>query len=267
MPTDITILILAALVVGFALHKSDDTNFQVAVVPVAALLLFWLLPDGQRAAAGYGIALGTLAYVAVFLFNRMRRMPMPDYPVSSRATAAAGGPLVVSSTTDGPVRRTPSGPDGPYYLPNTPEKLRVADEGTPGERMDFAGRVLRQDGTPVEGACIEIWHADGNGDYDYGGYNTRGHQFTNANGEFLFETVKPCGYGRRSLSLIGTIDFRSAHIHVKIRAERETYTTQVWFPDDPRNSRDIAYWNFKNTNVVSFDSEAPVPTARFEFVV
>ena len=267
MATDIAILILAALVVGFALHKSDDTNFQVAVIPVAALSLFWLLPDGQRAAVGYGIALGTLAYVAVFLFNRMRRMPMPEYPVSSPATAAAGEPEFRSSAAGGPVSRTPGGPDGPYYLPNTPEKLRIAAEETAGERMNFAGRVLRQDGTPVEGACIEIWHADGNGDYDYDNYNTRGHQFTNANGEFLFETVKPRGYGRRSLSLIGTIDFRSAHIHVKIRIDGDTFTTQVWFPGDPRNSRDVAYWNFKNTNVVSFDHDAPVPTARFDFVV
>ena len=267
MATDIAILILAALVVGFALHKSDDTNFQVAVIPMAALLLFWLLPDGQRATVGYGIALGTLAYVAIFLFNRMQRVPMPEYPVSSPATAAAGEPEAGSTATGGPAPRTPGAPDGPYYLPDTPQKIRIAARETVGERMNFAGRILRQDGSPVEGACIEIWHADGNGDYDYRDYNTRGHQFTDANGEFLFETVKPLGYGRRSLSLIGSIDYRSAHIHAKIRTDGDTFTTQVWFPDDPRNASDIAYWKFKNTNVVGYDDNGSVLTARFDFVV
>ena len=130
--------------------------------------------------------------------------------------------------------------------------------------MNFAGQVLRQDGTPATGACIEIWHADGNGDYDHHSFNTRGHQFTDGNGEFLFETTKPSGYGTHSMSLIGTIDFRSAHIHVKIRTGGDTFTTQVWFPDDPRNATDVAYWAFKNSNVVSYDDDAPTLTARFK---
>ena len=265
MVTDIAILSLAALVVGFTLHKSDDTNFQVAVLPVAVLLLLWLVPDGQRAMAGSGIALGTLAYLAMFLFERARSVPMPDYPVLS--PAAAEGVPASPPVSGSPMGRTPAAPDGPYYIPNTPRKTRIAAPDTQGQQMNFAGRVLRRDGAPVEGACIEIWHADGNGDYDYGSYNTRGHQFTNANGEFLFETVKPLGYGRRSLSLIGTVDYRSAHIHAKIRIDGETLTTQVWFPEDPRNARDIAYWKFKNTNVVDYENDAPVLTARFDFVV
>ena len=267
MATDIAILIVAALLVGFALQRSDDTNFQVAVLPVAVLLLFWLAPDGQRGAAGYGTALGTLAYVAVFLFNRARRVPMPDYPVAGAAAATGGGTAANSRSSGSGMRRTPAAPDGPYYIPNTPHKLSIAAPDTQGERMNFAGRVLRQDETPVQGACIEIWHADGNGDYDDSDFNTRGHQFTNAEGEFLFETVKPHGYGRPSLSLVGTIDYRSAHIHAKIRIDGETFTTQVWFPEDPRNARDIAYWKFKETNVVDYDSDGPPLTARFDFVV
>lgn len=267
MMADIAVLILVALTVGFALHKSDDSNFQVAVVPAAVGLLIWLVAEGQRGLGGAGIALGTLAYVAVFLFNRARRVPMPDYQMSGAAMATAGGPPLAAPAPSGALRRTPACPDGPYYMPNTPEKRQIAAKDTLGERMNFSGRVLRQDGAPVEGACIEIWHADGNGDYDHHHFNTRGHQFTNGNGEFLFETTKPSGYGTRSMSLIGTIDFRSAHIHVKVRTGSDTFTTQVWFPDDPRNATDIAYWAFKKTNVVSYDKDAPTLTARFDFVV
>ena len=80
MLTGIGELIAASLVVGFALYKSDDTNFQIAVLPVAVCLLVWLVPDGHGTTIGSGIALGTAAYVAVFLFNRARSVPMPDYP-------------------------------------------------------------------------------------------------------------------------------------------------------------------------------------------
>ena len=267
MLTGIAELIAASLVVGFALHKSDDTNIQIAVLPVAVGLLLWLVPDGHGAMTGSGIALGTAAYIAVFLFTRARSVPMPDYPLSSGSMATAGGPPSASPASPGALSRTPASPDGPYYIPNTPGKRRIAATDTLGEPMNFAGHVLREDGTPVEGACIEIWHADGNGDYDNRDFNTRGHQFTGANGGFLFETVKPSGYGRRSMSLIGTIDFRSAHIHAKVRIGGDTFTTQLWFPDDSRNATDIAYWKFKNTNVVRYDTDGPVLTARFDFVV
>ena len=75
------------------------------------------------------------------------------------------------------------------------------------------------------------------------------------------------GYGTRSMSLIGTVDFRSAHIHVKIKVDSKDVTTQVWFPDDPRNSKDVAFWKFKDTNVVSYVPDAPVLIANFDFVI
>ncbi|MCY4497860.1 MAG: hypothetical protein OXC14_11295 [Rhodospirillaceae bacterium] len=60
---------------------------------------------------------------------------------------------------------------------------------------------------------------------------------------------------------------RSINAHDQIRIDGDTLTTQVWFPEDPRNARDIAYWKFKNTNVVDYENDAPVLTARFDFVV
>ena len=133
--------------------------------------------------------------------------------------------------------------------------------------MRFRGRVLETDGTPIEGATVEIWHADGGGDYDNSDFNCRGHQFTNHDGEFGFETVRPFGYGRRTMSLAGVVDYRSAHIHAKIRTKGKTFTTQVWFPGDSRNAQDIAFWKFKDTNVVRLDRDAVGLRSEFDFVI
>lgn len=264
---DVVVFLLTATAVSFAVYKTDDTNFQIAVVPLAIGLLFWLLPEGERGAGGLGIAVGTLAYLGHFLFMRVRAAPMPDYASSSGARAM---PVTAGSRPDthpGAPAVTPRGPDGPYYRPGSPEKQQLADDATIGERMFFVGRVLNKDGAPIGGAIIEIWQADGGGEYDHEGFNCRGHQFTDKDGQFGFDTVKPSGYGTRSFSLVGSVDFRSAHIHVKIRVEDRTTTTQVWFPDDERNRLDVAYWKFKNTNVVSYDEEAEVLTSRFDFVI
>ena len=267
MITDMAVLVLSGSVVWLALFKSDDSNLQIAVVPVALALLVLLFPEDSRLMGGLGIVAGTFGYLAVFLLNRMRAAPMPDYVVDSGSSSTPSETLHIPAGSDIRSSCTPAGPDGPYYMPNTPERRKVATSETLGEPMHFVGHVLRSDGTPVAGACIEIWHADGNGEYDHHHFNMRGHQFTNQNGEFLFETIRPSGYGKRSLSLIGTLDFRSAHIHVKIKVDGKDFTTQVWFADDPRNSKDVAFWMFKNTNVVSYDPDAPVLTARFDFVV
>ena len=264
---DVLAFLLSAVAVCFAVYKTDDTNLQITVVPLAVVLLFWLSPEGERAAGGLGIAVGTMAYLAYFFVMRLRAAPMPAY-----APSPAGQPMAVTADPHSvalaePLVATPRGPDGPYYRPGSPEKQNIADSATVGERMFFVGRVLNKDGSPVKGAIIEIWQADGEGEYDHEEFNCRGHQFTDKDGQFIFDTVKPSGYGTRSLSLIGTVDFRSAHIHVKIRVGDQTTTTQVWFPDDERNNWDVAYWKFKDTNVVSYDPEAEVLTSRFDFVV
>ena len=264
---DVAVFLLTATAVSFAVYKTDDTNFQIAVVPLAIGLLFWLLPEGERGAGSIGLAVGALAYLGQFLFMRVRAAPMPDYASSSGAQAMAATAGSRPDTHPGTLSATPKGPDGPYYRPGSPEKRRIADNATLGERMLFVGRVLNREGAPVEGAIIEIWQADGDGEYDHEGFNCRGHQFTGKNGQFNFDTVKPRGYGTRSLSLVGSLDFRSAHIHVKVRVGGRTTTTQVWFPDDERNRLDVAYWKFKNTNVVSYDEDAEVLTSRFDFVI
>ena len=259
-------VVIAAPVMFLALRKTDDTNLQVGVIPLAIALIL-VLPQSYAIPASIGVAIGVIGYLAVFFGARLRREPMPDYASAGSSLAAPQVTLSDRTSASGRFTRTPAGPDGPYYRPNSPTKQRLAENGTNGEPMRFTGRVLNDDGSPVEGAVIEIWHADGSGEYDHSGFNCRGHQATNRDGQFVFDSVKPRGYGVRSMSLIGTMDFRSAHIHVKIRVGETTFTTQVWFPDDARNRLDVAYWAFKKTNVVEYEPDHPVLTARFDFVL
>lgn len=44
------------------------------------------------------------------------------------------------------------------------------------------------------GAVVDVWSCDGNGVYDNTDFRLRGHQFTDAEGRFAFETVKPRDY-------------------------------------------------------------------------
>ena len=43
----------------------------------------------------------------------------------------------------------------------------------------------------VAGALLDLWHCDAAGVYDNDGYRLRGHQFSDAEGRFVFETIVP----------------------------------------------------------------------------
>ena len=80
-----------------------------------------------------------------------------------------------------------------------------------------------------------MWSCDGNGVYDNTGFRLRGHQFTDAEGRFAFETVKPRDY--RDFGI-----HRTPHFHVKVQG-RETplLTTQLFFPGEKLNGEDYFF--------------------------
>lgn len=125
---------------------------------------------------------------------------------------------------------------------------------------------MNENGAPIKNAIVEIWHADGNGDYDNEAYNCRGHQFTNGDGCFEFQTIKPFGYGKRSLSLEGVVDHRAAHIHAKLMKGERAQTTQIWFPDDPRNSTDVVYLAVREVSTMNQQEVEGTLYSRFDFV-
>ena len=124
---------------------------------------------------------------------------------------------------------TPSIEEGPYYKTGSPERNNIAEPGTSGKKLIVEGRVFKKNGEPVARAWLDFWHADGRGHYDNEGYNLRGHQYTDENGYYHLETVRPLQYL-----------FRAAHVHAKVRANDNSpvLTTQLFFPGEERNETD-----------------------------
>ena len=118
--------------------------------------------------------------------------------------------------------------EGPFFKPSSPQRSDLREPGLNGELFVVSGLVLTRGCKPVANALVDLWHADGKGDYDNSGFRGRGHQFTDGEGRYSFVTVKPARYPGRT-----------PHYHVKVQAaNRPVLTTQLYFPDDPGNARD-----------------------------
>jgi protocatechuate 3,4-dioxygenase beta subunit len=149
---------------------------------------------------------------------------------------------------------TPSQTEGPYFTPNSPERASLIEPDMKGERMSLAGFVLDRHCRPVPGALLDLWHADADGAYDNVGYRLRGHQFSDPEGRFVFETIVP-----------GRYPSRTRHFHVKVQAPgRDILTTQLYFPDEPGNARD---WIFSEALVLDLQQEAAMKIGRYDFVL
>jgi protocatechuate 3,4-dioxygenase beta subunit len=151
---------------------------------------------------------------------------------------------------------TPTRPqtEGPYFKPSSPERWSLLDDGTVGTRLVISGRALGADGTPLGGTLLDFWQADDAGNYDNQGFSMRGHQYTDADGKYTLETVVP-----------GLYPGRTRHIHVKVQAPNgPVLTTQLYFPNEPRNATDGI---FDATLVLPIEQADSGQTATFDFVV
>jgi protocatechuate 3,4-dioxygenase alpha subunit len=60
-----------------------------------------------------------------------------------------------------------------------------------GEVIEVTGRVVQLDGKPLDNVVLEIWQADAQGRFDNPDFFGWGRAATDANGVFLFKTIKP----------------------------------------------------------------------------
>ena len=178
-------------------------------------------------------------------------------PASSEAAASREPDGTASSATqettcnDTLVEQT----EGPYYTAGAPERTDLTDDATVGIPLTLTGRVLDASCTPVAGAPIEFWQADGAGVYDNAGYNLRGAQVTDADGVYTLETVIPGLYPRRT-----------EHIHVKVTGpDGVVHTTQLYFPDVPQNDDDGIYSEAMLVTVTEQTDDSMAAT--FDFVL
>jgi protocatechuate 3,4-dioxygenase beta subunit len=123
-----------------------------------------------------------------------------------------------------------------------------------GQPLTLVGFVVDTRCRPMPGALVEIWHADETGAYDNAGFRLRGHQFTDEAGRWGFTTIVPAQYPGRT-----------RHYHIKVqRRGGNALTTQLYFPDEPRNRRD-GLFDPRLTLRMSEDAGARI--GRFDFVV
>jgi catechol 1,2-dioxygenase len=147
--------------------------------------------------------------------------------------------------------------EGPYYVPGAPDQgargavpTREDESGTP---LTWTGRVTSTDGSPLDGAKVEVWHADADGFYSQFApglpeWNLRATFTTDAEGAFEIHTIKPAPYQiptdgacGKLIAAAGWHAWRPAHIHVKVSAPgHELLTAQLYFPGDEHNDDDIA---------------------------
>jgi protocatechuate 3,4-dioxygenase beta subunit len=126
---------------------------------------------------------------------------------------------------------TPEATAGPFYF--DPNLVRSdITEGKKGAPLLLTLHAVEaKDCAPLQGARVDVWHADGLGLYSgYAGQETgstkgetflRGTQFTGADGEVRFNTIYP-----------GWYPGRTPHIHFKVFIDNSNVITgQLYFPE------------------------------------
>ena len=185
-------------------------------------------------------------------FGHDGKMKNPISRRSAIVTGILGGAGMIAlpqlSSAIGP---TPPETEGPFY-PVRPQKDKDFDltqvEGKAGKAegdiIEVRGRILDVDGEPISDATVDLWQANAAGKYDHPrdpnpakiDPNFQGWAIvpSGEDGGFKFKTIKPGAYP-------ATRDWdRPPHIHFKIsKAGFQPLTTQMYFPGDPLNEKDL----------------------------
>jgi hydroxyquinol 1,2-dioxygenase len=183
---------------------------------------------------------------------------------------------------------------GPFHMTESPVRQLGAniDLVGGGEPCVVSGRIVSDDGTPLPGALLDVWQADGNGFYDVQQPdvqppgNGRGLFTADAEGRFWFRTCVPSPYPIPTdgpvgelLKATGRHPYRPAHIHFIATAEGHTpVTTHIFVAGSDYLDSDAVFAvkqslveDFTPTDDPSlareFGIENPFRHARFDLVL
>lgn len=210
----------------------------------------------------------------------VRQAPAPSSNLaSSSPTPVALSPCETPSASAAPVASAPPAASaarlcgatepnilGPYYREGAPLQSSLATRDIPGVALQVTGQVLSIDcRTPLVGAELDIWQADGEGRYDNDGtfpkggpMRLRGKLRSDASGAFSFRTVVPGWY-------LNGARYRPSHIHARVSAPgHRPLTTQLYFPDDPYNQGDPF---FRASLLMDIASGPSGPAAFYRFIL
>ena len=130
---------------------------------------------------------------------------------------------------------TPRTIEGPLYVAGAPESVGFArmDDGSESDKIDtliIEGTVTDTDGNIIEGAKVEMWHANSLGNYSFfdksqSDFNLRRTILSDVNGKYVALTTMPVGYGcppegttQFVLNKLGRHGNRPSHVHYFVSA-------------------------------------------------
>ncbi|WP_180095302.1 MULTISPECIES: catechol 1,2-dioxygenase [unclassified Acinetobacter] len=130
---------------------------------------------------------------------------------------------------------TPRTIEGPLYVAGAPESVGFArmDDGSELDTVDtlfIEGTVTDAEGNIIEGAKVEVWHANSLGNYSFfdksqSEFNLRRTIFTDQDGKYVAQTTMPVGYGcppegttQFVLNKLGRHGNRPSHVHYFVSA-------------------------------------------------
>ena len=175
---------------------------------------------------------------------------------------------------------TPRTIEGPLYVAGAPESVGFArmDDGSESDTLDtlyIEGMVKDTDGNVIEGAKVEIWHANGLGTYSFfdkrqSEFNLRRTILADKAGHYLAQTTMPVGYGcppegttQALLNKLGRHGNRPSHVHYFVSAPGyRKLTTQFNIEGDQYLWDDFAFATRDGLVAVAVDVTDPAELQR-----
>jgi catechol 1,2-dioxygenase len=172
---------------------------------------------------------------------------------------------------------------GPFWRMNSPRTENggtLIRSPTPGPAIFVNCWVKDQQGRPIEGAEVDVWHSSPEGFYEQqdekqADMNLRGKFLTDAEGHFWFRSVKPAGYPIPIDGPVGDLvratrrhHFRPAHLHFLIfKPGFKTLISQIYSNDDDRLETDVQFGVTRALigNYLRHDDAAPAPDVTGEW--
>jgi catechol 1,2-dioxygenase len=169
---------------------------------------------------------------------------------------------------------------GPFWRMNSPRTesgASIVRSPTPGPAMFVNCWVKDQNGNPIEGAEVDIWHSSPEGFYEQqdpkqAEMNLRGKFTTDKDGHFGFRSVKPAGYPIPIEGPVGDLvratgrhNYRPAHLHFLIFKEGfKTLISQIYVNDDARLETDVQFGVTRALVGNYVRNDGPAPAADVE---
>ena len=172
---------------------------------------------------------------------------------------------------------------GPFWRLNSPRTENggsIVRSPTPGPELFVNATVKDQNGQPIAGAEVDVWHSSPEGFYEQqdpnqADMNLRGKFTTDAKGHFGFRSVKPAGYPIPVNGPVGDLlragkrhNYRPAHLHFLMWKDGfKTLISQIYDPTDDKLETDAQFGVTRALigDYVRHDGAAPAPDVKGEW--